>query len=357
MKRLLLIICAAGAFTGCVEQRDLYGVSSPLLYIEGDWEPSLDRTDMSQDATAVVYDGSGLVDKEYFYNPDNTTAPLTAGTYDIMIFNGLMYSEDDTHIDGVLFRGTGRIETFEAYAKEATANKRLVMREGEYIATNDMEVLTSMSQSKTVEGENGYYVKYKDGKNGYPVVPDYIEDELFMTPRPVSYECSVVVTLTNPGGAATANGALRGFAGSVFMQSRMPSHTEVVHQFRLNSLTYIDPDPVTGEPRGTLHLQEPLVTFGPPLDLPGRRYELELSILLKDNTTENRTFDITDQVEPIVAQLTAQLDDESPIISITIPIEIVDPIVLPVITPDTGIVIDDWSDDEEITVPIRSNKP
>lgn len=356
MKQTLLYIgmalSVALLFGGCTKERDLYGVSHPLLYIEGDWQPSLGKTNMSQDATAMLYrSGDGLYDKEYFYNPDNVTARVTSGAYDILLFNGLMYAENDTHLDGILFRNTDKIGTFEAYAKEGTANRRLQARADDYITTNDMELLTSLWTSQTVEGNNEYYIKYRDGKNGYPVVPDYVESEIYMVPRPISYHCNVMVTLVNPRSAAVANGALRGFVGSVFMQSRMPSHIDVTHQFRLNNLTPISPDPATGDPSGTIESPE-FVTFGPPLDLPDRIYEFEISILLQDETSVNRTFDVTEQVELVIDQITAQLNPAVPVSVITIPIVIDEPIVLPKM-PDAGVGVGDWSDDELITVPIH----
>ncbi len=336
-------------FAGCTDQRDIYTTAHPALYIEGDWEPSLHTTNMSMNATAIMYngDGSQAVLKKYFVAPNSVVAPLTKGMYNILLFNGLMYSETDTHLDGVYFRATDRLNSFEAVVKEGEANRRLVRAPSEYIASNDMEILTSGCGEQEMNDEVGYHIKYKNGKNGYPTPGDYIERSLYMTPFAVSYECRVVIDLVNPSSAYAANGALRGFVGSVLMASRTPSHMDVTHQFRLNDKIITGSNPETGT------IQSPVfVTFGPPLDLPDRRYTLEVSIVLVDGTEYNQTFDITDQINTVITKIRDNIGASEPIeVDITIPLEI--EIELPEVEPIEGqIGVGDWEDDEIITVPI-----
>lgn len=351
MRRLLPLAAIVLLLCGCTEKRDLYTVAHPMLYIEGNWEPTLHQTDMTMDATAMLYEAGGgeMVSKDYFKSPRSVTVDVERGTYDVLLFNGMMYSEQDTHLDNIFFRGTDRLSSFEAVVAEGEPNRRLMRVGDEYIASNNMELLTSATQSQEVTGESGYYIKYKDGKNGYPSPEDYIEASLYMTPVAVSYECQVVVELINPSSAYAANGALRGFVGSVFMASRMPSHMDVTHQFRLNDMEITSRMPETGRIRSPR-----FVTFGPPLDMPDRRYTVEVNIVLVDKeTVYEDTFDVTDQVAVAIEHIKESAESGKPIeANITIPINIA--IELPVVEPVGGDVgVDDWDDDEIISVPIE----
>lgn len=338
------------ALVACDEQRDLYSVAKPMLQIEGNWAPSLDREDMSQDATALIYGhGNGVAGKEYFYAPRTATVRLQTGLYDVVIFNGLMYSGEDTHLDGVFFRGTDHLDTFEGCAREEAPSRRLARAEGEIIATNDMEILTSAWAQEQFEGEDSYYLKYRNGKNGFPVTPDYIESSLHLTPFAVSYTTRVIVHLVHPNSALIANGAFRGFAGSVFMASRMPSHVTVTHQLKLNHKQYDDATQKTGTIRS-----DDFVTFGPPLDLPSRKYEFELSIILVNGATFHQVYDVTSQIAPVIERIKANQGKSAPVetgieIVITISAE------LPDVEVDPGAIgVIGWEDDEIIRVPIRN---
>ncbi len=341
---------ALAALAGCTQQRDLYDVSHPMLYVEGDWMPSLGHNDLSQRATAMVYhSGDGVAAKEYFYAPNNVTVKLTTGLYDVLVFNSLMYSDQNTHLDGIHFRGTDHVDTFEAYARDAAANKRIGRADNEVIVTNEMEILTAASARVDFVGENDYFLKYRDGKNGYPTYPDYVESRIRVTPTPVTYPCKVTVNLTNPQSVAIANGALRGFAGSVYMSSRLPSHEPVSHHMRLNHMD-IDPN---DETKGTICSPEDFVTFGPPLDLPSRRYEFEICIVLINNDTRQLVFDVTDQVEPVIALLRQNLDQPVPV-QLNIDINLSIDVALPAIDVDPGSIgVVPWDDEELIRVVIK----
>lgn len=333
---------------GCTRQRDLYDISSPLLQIEGDWVPSLNIANMSNQATAMVY-GPDEVNKQYFLESNSVKAKVSKGKYDVMIFNGLMFSEDETNLDNIYFRNTDSLDTFEAFGEEGHENKRLARVNGEFIISNEMELLTSRRASVEVMGENVYFLKYKNGKNGFDSYDDYVEDEIKVTAMPVSYLARVTVTLKNPEGAAVANGALRGFARSVLMGTRFPSHLEGTHQMRLNNMKYTDPD---SNLYATIESPE-FVTFGPPVDLPERTYEFELKIALRDGREVHEIFDVTPQILPVIDAMRVNLSEETVIpIRLTIPIALT--IDLPEVDLDAGgIDIDQWDDDEIIQIPIR----
>ena len=340
-------------WAGCDKQRDLYDIATPILHIEGNWVPSLGVQDMSNRATAMLYKKEDGVTKEFFYRPNSITPKVSRGEYDILLFNGLMFSEENTNLDHIAFRNTGNVDRFEAFVLDVVPNFRLSRADGEYMASNEMEILTSIHHKTFIEGEYQYYLKYKNGKNGFPDMDDYVEKTIRLVPRALSYLAHVVVHLTNPSSAAVANGALRGFVGSVFMASGEPSHFNVTHQLRLNSLSITNPGTPgdSSDPeRGTI--ESPwFVTFGPPIDLPDRHYSFEVSIITKDGTEIIKNFDITPQIEPVIAKRIAFRDVYDIPISLEIPIEL--SIELPIIDPSSVIEVNDWGDDEIIRVPIR----
>ncbi len=359
MRSALLLLSALWLLAGCDnQQQDLYAVSHPLLYIESDWQPTLHKADMSQNATALFYRDGQVAAKEYFFKPNSITTKVTAGQYDILLFNGLMYTPEQTHLDDIFFRGTDRIETFEACAKEVTPSKRLLKQDGEYLASTEMEALTAYRLQFDVKGDNSYYAKYHDGRKTGLEITDYIEDSIAVVPRLVTYEVQIVVNLTNPSSAAVANGILRGFAGSVFMASRRPSSMNVSFQVKLNNLriTNVGTPGSTSDPE-TGTIESPVfLTFGPPVDQPDRRYELLVSIILKDGSTVEKTYDITDQIIPVIEEIKKNLEADIPIqIKLDIPINI--SLDLPVIKGgggegSGGIGVGDWGEDEIIKFPV-----
>jgi hypothetical protein len=270
-----------------------------------------------------------------------------------------MFSEDNTNLDHIDFRNTANVETFEAVVAEVAPNGRLGRANGEYIASNEMELLTSAYKRSFVEGEQQYLIKYSNGHNGYPTLDDYIESELRMTPIAVSYLCQIIVCLVNPSSAFIANGALHGFAGSAFMASGEPNAGFIVtHQLKLNRLTITNegtPDDPDDLERGTI--ESPLfVTFGPPLNRPERQYTFDLSVILRDGVEVNHTFNVTDQIEKAICEILDYRENFGEIhFNLIIPIEIF--IELPKVEPDTPggeiVNIKPWGDDEIITVKIH----
>ncbi len=349
--KIWIWIVIATAMAACDTQRDLYVEVSPALLIHADWIPSLNEGDMSMNATAVSYSDGELYSKEYFYAADNAMIPVTTGVMDILIFNGLMYDADDTHLDGITFRGIDRLDTFEAVAMETEPIRRMSRADGEYIATNNMEVFTSMAAHKEIGAEGGYAIKYMDGENQGDVQQSVDCGELELTPAAMSYKAQIVVELENISSAYGANAALRGFAGSAYVADRRPSHFLVTHQFNLNSKKITDNDKDIGT------IESPVfVTFGPPVDMPGNTYEVYIMITLVNGEVVERTFDITEQVLPMIDQIklnlsnTGQLNYNLKLPNLKLELDLPD-----VEPPANGYVgVDDWEDDEIIRVPITN---
>lgn len=354
MKKALIYIISVLACVACHEQRDLYDVASPLLSVEGDWIPSLNRPDMSQNATAMIYNTTTIA-KEYFLRPNTVTTRVTKGKYYILLFNGMMFSEDNTNLDDIYFRQTDDIHQFEAFAAEGEASRRLLRSEGEVIASNEMEILTSRWAATEIDSESQFYKRYENGERTDEDITDYVEGQIKLTPKAVSYPCQIIIQLVNPSSAFSATCALRGFVGSVKMSSRIPSHRSVTHHLKLNNMRITQkatdgnpPQPELGTIESSL-----FVTFGPPIDLPDRKYELELMIVLKDGREMNWLFDVTGQIQPMIEAIKYNLDETVEIpLQVTLDIDV--PAELPEIDPNSGsdINVGEWEEDEIIKVPI-----
>lgn len=346
--RQITLILAILMLVGCDKQRDLYIMVSPHLYVKGEWQYSLGSSDMTMKATGVAYSEHGEFMKEYFYAPDNVTIPVAAGLNNVMIFNGLMYSPTETHLDEVYFRGTESFSSFEAVAAEGVANRRLTRSEGEYIASNNMEIVTSASSKVDIENEKTFKMKYRDGKNGIIDASDGQGDSLILTPIALSYKAQIVAKLENVSSAFSVSAALYGFVGSVYMAERKPSHFFVTHQFNLNSKKMLDEDADIG----TIESSE-FVTFGPPIDMPEQKYELFLKITLVNGEEMTTTIDITEQIEEVIELIKANLDPDLPIQhGLEIPINI--ELTLPKTDPVEGSIgVEDWGDDEIIRIEIK----
>lgn len=342
MKKILLLTVSALVLSGCTKQRDLYDISWPLLSIEGDWVPSLGIADMSGNATAVLYRDGVPAGKSFFLQPASTTARVSRGDHDILIFNGMMFSEEQTNLDYIVFRNTDNVDTFEAFSTEPSPNKRLVRAEGERLVNNEMPILASAHAKKTIEGKPVFFMKYENGRRTGLSDMDYIEDNVELTPIALSHYAKVVVELVNPASAAVANGALRGFAGSVFMASGMPSHLEGTHQVKLNNLTMIELTVGTVE-------SPTFATFGPPLDLTEeRRYTFELQVILIDGEPFAATVDVTEQVQAAIVQIK---DNRANGIYHPANILIKTRVELPKVT-SSQIGVTPWNDDELITIKV-----
>ena len=343
IKRQYIILCLCLITTSCTDHRDLYVASYPQLMIENDWEPS--RISTNNGATAMIYDKPESPTL-LIPNSVRNTLRLDHGFYDILVFNGLMYSPAQSHLDNIYYRGTDSFETFEAVA--TPMHPSAVFRQSGDITIEFPDILSTRSTAdKEIEGRKKFELKYRDGTNGFPTSFEYVEDTVFFSPCRVTHTCQVIARVRNAKSARIVQAKLNGFAGSVFLANRLPSHSSVTHQFTLNSLKFDQADPLVGT------ISSPVFnTFGPPLDLPGRTYELELDILLTNSQEyPPMRFDVTNQVENAIAYLKAErLKDRSIMETFYIIIEFELP---PVISDNLDVGIDDWGNDIIVTIPIN----
>lgn len=332
----LLLVALFGA---CTEQRDLSVASSPMLLIKNDWQPS--RTNVENPmATLMIHPLSDP--KTYMEDHLRKTIALDEGEYNALVFNDYMYSESETQRNHIRYRGTQGFDSFEAYATSMTGAFRALP--GEVVVNNPDTLSTHSTINLTVEGKRAFILKYKNGKNGYPIMENHIEDSLEFVPCRVVHNCIVVVNLHNVkalNGSGRAKGALRGFSGSSFLASRMPGHSNVTHQFNLNGLK------LQSENEGSISAT--FSTFGPPLDLPERRYGLEITIQYPSGREPAPfVFDVTDQLTAQIARLNAHRLSDKPIMDdILIQVEIT----LENDKASWDVSLDDWGDAIIVPVP------
>lgn len=342
---LLFLVCFALLVGSCVKQRDLYVSSYPQLLITNDWVPS--KCEIDNGATVMIYDRPKASPTELMPDAVQKTIALDKGLYDILVLNGLMYSPTETHLDNISYRGTDRFETFEAVIDEMPPSSRFRPKQGELIVSHPDVLATHSTLDQDIGGSKKFEMKYRDGVNGLPSNLKYVDDTIEFCPCRVTHTCQVIARVRNPQSARIVQAKLHGFAHSVFLADRMPAHNSITHQFKLNSLKLDTENPDLGT------ISSPIFnTFGPPLDLPGREYTVDVDVLLTNSTElQTMTFDVTDQVEQAIEYLSAERLNGCPIMDtfyIYIDYE------LPIIVSDgMDVGVGDWGDDVIVTVPIE----
>lgn len=338
------LLCLTGS---CTDQRDLYVPSYPYLLVINDWNPA--KISADDGATCMLYDRSGTP-KELMPNGNRKAIALDKGMYDILVFNELMFSPTQTHLDYVYFRGEDNFETLEAVVTEMNSSDTFRASSEEVIVNNPAIVATRSTAGTEIKNRKKYEMKYQNGVNGFPTNPQYLEDSVFFSPCRITHTCQVIARVHNAASAYKVQAKLHGFAKSVFMAHRLPAHSSITHQFTLNSLKYEDSDnPTVGTIKSPV-----FTTFGPPLDLPGREYTIDVYTLLTNGEEyEKMTFDVTDQVETAISYLAAERLKNTPIMeTFYIYIEFTLPIVSS--TPNSGVDVglEEWGNDVIITVPM-----
>lgn len=338
--------CSLLMTTSCTDHRDLYVASYPQLLILNDWNPS--QVFPTTGATAMIYDQISGQRTEIMTDANRKIIELDYGKYDVLVFNGSLYHPTDI-LGNIYFRGTDKFETIEAAVTEMNPANRFRAVDGEVIVNNPDVFATHSTAERDIEGRKKFELKYRDGKNGFPTNPNYVSDTLPFTPCRVTINCVVICRIKNAKSARIVQAKLRGFSGSIFLANRMPSHTNVTHQFTLNDRKFEDPDdPTIGTVRSPI-----FSTFGPPLDLPERKYFVDFEILLINGEDwPKKSFDVTDQLKPFIEFLKEERNQINPII--TLPIELNLYIELPLVISDgMDVGVRDWGDDVIVTVPIK----
>lgn len=348
MNRIIYLIfsaCLVLLAGSCTDHRNLHVASYPQLLIVNNWTPS--QCNIDNGASVMIYDRPNASPIELLPDAIRKIVDLDKGLYDILVFNGLMYSPTETHLDNIIYRGTDQFDTFEAVITEMPPGYRFRAKQGEVIVNSPDILATHSTSDHNIEARKKFEMKYKNGKNGYPNNLKYIDDTVNFTSCRVTHTCQVIARVRNPKSARVVQAKLHGFAQSVFLANRLPAHNSITHQFTLNSLKYDQSDPDVGT------ISSPVfTTFGPPLDLPERRYTIDVNVLLTNSEElPIMSFDVTGQVQDAIAYLAAERLKNCPIMEtfyIYLDFE------LPIVISDgLDVGVGDWGDDVIITVPIE----
>lgn len=353
-----ILLAAAPIFASCADIRNLYDESDGMLHVEGSWQTSL-GVDHMHDATVIMFNGS-MRSKEFLSQANVAQVKVTPGEYDVAVFNGVMESEDNTNLDHVYFRGTREVSTFEVCAAAVPGSSRFSRAEGEYIASNSMELFTFAHHRVSFDGDSGYLLKYENGVLVRPDDAPWHAGRIESKPRALSFRYRVRLTnLINPRGVRVATGAMRGFMGSVFVPcngSPPQSGFAATHHLPLaagaEGRTRVDE---SGTERGGVETPW-FVTFGPSLDLQSsRRYTFEAVFVLADGTeVRPEPIDVTDQVTRHIERMHQHHGDGEDIAIAENAFEIVidREIVLPPLAGGgaQAVGVDDWGEDEIVIV-------
>lgn len=242
-----------------------------MFIIKNDWSIS---NLQPEGATVMTY---GRNDPKILMtqNPYRHSVYLESGTYDMLVVNEVMFSEQEPNIAGVIYRGSDNFSTFGAYAKQGSVNAIFRSSSDNLMVGYNYpdHVATDNIAPREVLEEAEYVLKYKDGKNGFPTAKDFDADSVEVTPVRVTREVKVIAHVKNFKKGFRISGALRGFAEGVILSTRMPDGVDATYTFDLNSAV-VDPD------NSECHIiVTPIFnTFGPwwndyPSD---RRYTLDL---------------------------------------------------------------------------------
>lgn len=346
-KHIALIMYLALLMISCTDQRDLFVASRPMLLIKNEWNPARIDTE-DEGATLMIYPRDNqtvLLD-----DPSRKILEIEEGAYDMLLFNSQMYSEAEPNLDNICYKNTKDFYRFEACANEMAPVRRFRTKAGEVVIENPDTLATRSTASLALHDNTKFQMKYKNGENGFITTPNYIADSVMFVPCRVVHVCHIIAHVVNAkalNGRGIVKGSLRGFAGSCFIAQRLPSHTNVTHQGNLNHLQF----DAGSTSDGVISLS--FSTFGPPLDLPSRTYELDLDVRYPSGSEIHLPFDVTEQLKPQIERLNAQRLAHTPILDdIIIRIELE-------LGPDPGpgdnwdVGLEEWGDDIIVSVPIK----
>ncbi len=295
--QLLILLLLLLLLTSC-ERRPLVDPESSVNYaevvVEFDWElAGMSPTGM----TAIFYPTDGGTPLVHKTGDLVSTVRLREGTYHVVGFN---YSFDE--FDGILFRGTDRYETIEAYATPqkdvttrggtqvtgVTAHPDIlaVDRIGNFEVTAEM-VRQTTEQVRSRQTRGTVTLANADTRSAARVV---------LTPMRAVAPGYVKVHLKGLNYVRSARGVITGLSGSYFLGEGKASPESCAMVFDFGSPTYNEGSKLDGTVEGSF------TTFGLlPEDAATRgqaRYGLLFSATLvdKEQTSFEPYFDVTDLI-------------------------------------------------------------
>lgn len=362
MRYLILYIAFILTFgalaSSCTKQRDLYVTAKPMFIIKNDWR-SVARLSPGG-ATAMLYARADPCER-MTNNASKHKLYLESNTYDILVFNEVMFSPAESNLDGIYYRGTDLFTTFGAYSKPTNVNSVFRSSSEEVMVGYGYPVplATLSTRNKEVLSEKEYVMKYQDGKNGFPAYSDFDADSVEFTPVRVTRDVKVVAHVRNLKTGFRISGTLHGMAEGVLLADRQPGGANAIYTFDMNS-PIIDPE-VEG---GNIITSVPFATFGPWWNqYPSERtYNLEIVARWNGDiyrynfdVTENNSTTVTcsmgEAMVTIMSEEALFVADGTPPPMNVIVIEVW--FELPVVVGDNlDVGVEDWGQDIIIPIPI-----
>lgn len=296
---LLTVIVILGA--GCTKQRDLYVVSSPLFVVKADWSKS---TLNPHGATALVFNAQKAVLNNPYMQPPTSSQPqrVATDTYDILVFNNLMFSSIDNEFDYITFKGNDKFDTFEAHATMKQDVNALFRSGVQEVYVNNPDVIAAdVYRRKTIDDDREFVMKYEDGKpTGNPEI-DYVNDEVRVTPIRLTRNVQVILRIKNYKPKFAIYGTLRGFAQGVNLTTRKPVGNNATHAGFIINKAVADPSNADHH----ILTSDAFTSFGPWWDdaLGSNTYTLDLIARYNgQGDVFSYSFNVTKHIENVVTQ-------------------------------------------------------
>lgn len=304
----LLTLLTITAFEGCTDHRDLHVVSKPMFIIKNDWSVCQLSP---KSATAMIFPRPDPCERMHS-DASRHKLYLESEVYNVLVFNEVMFSPDVTNLDGILYRGTDKYETFGAYVKPSQVSPIFRSELDDIMVgySYPEPLATRTYEEKQVLSEKEYVMKYQNGVNGFPVYGNFEADSVELCPIRVTRDVKVVAHVINLKNQLRVSATLRGFAEGVLLSSRRPHGSNASYVFDLNSAV---PDPeVEG---GHIIVSKPFTTFGPWWnDYPGdHKYMIDF-VATKGDMMAQSSFDVTESngvtVTKSVGEAIVKIKDE-----------------------------------------------
>lgn len=325
MVRYIIILIVPFLFYGCDTRRDLVDDISIPVTIHIDWG---DAGTEPNGASVWIFsvDNPEASPREYLTHDDSYTVNLKKGVYSILVFN-----ETIRDFDYILFRGTSRFETFEAYARPIEVNGRFSQSEGENV--------TARPDILAADRKINFTITREMVTNGKGLSVDFSPKRL-VVPLKLNVHIKSMSSCSDSENAAS----LKGMAGGVLLSNGELTSYPVTHFFTINNKTYYPGSENDGSMSAIIN------TFGVAKNHGGGVCEqyVTLYFKLRDGSYHS----------PLVFNVTNIIDIEEgkvPVFSIEFGNGETDKVVLPHVIGEGGdsgfdVDVSEWGDEEVIDV-------
>lgn len=223
-------------------------------------------------------------------------------TYDILVFNNLMFSPEDNEFENLNFLGTEYFDSFEAHAALNKTASELFRSASQEIVVNNPDLIAAATyRRKVIEHDRMFIMKYEDGIKTGNQEFDYIRDTVEVTPLCLTRNVQVILRVKNYKPKFAIYGTLRGFAQGVNLTTRKPTGNNATHAGFLINKAKADPDHTDR----SILTSDVFTSFGPWWDdsLGSNTYTLDLLARYNgQGDVFSYSFNVTNYIENVVTQ-------------------------------------------------------